>query len=90
LAEGRTVDRHPHIFLLQVHQPTIAILATTVLSFLPTCARSWAELHFPEWFLPDRIVLKTRRTGDDMDDAVAAEISTRNLRHTTALGPYRE
>ena len=83
------MERHPHIFLLQVHQPAVAIFAAEVLSLLPACARSWAELHFPEWFLPDRIVLKTCRTGDDIDDEVAAELFDTELKAYNRLRPLQ-
>ena len=38
---------------------------------------------------PDRIVLKTRRTGDDIDDAVAAEMLDTELKACNRLRPLQ-
>lgn len=40
--------------------------------FLPTFAQAWVKTVFIEWFLPDHVVLKLQKQGDE--EAVMAEL----------------
>ena len=73
--------------MLRVHKPAAIISAAiAILGRLPGFVRCWAESHFPEWFLPERIALKTRRM-DFYDDEPIDEIVKTEL-HETELKAY--
>jgi hypothetical protein len=45
----------------------MASFFTSATRLLPAFAQSWVQAVFPEWFLPDRAVLKTQKPGEDQE-----------------------
>lgn len=62
--------------MVRIHPSAIATLAVTLARCLPTSVRSWVEACFPEWFLPERVVLKTHKRGDVEDEIANGYIDT--------------
>ncbi|RKU43754.1 hypothetical protein DL546_006338 [Coniochaeta pulveracea] len=60
-------DLHPHVLGLQLCPSTMASFFTYATRFLPAFAQSWIHSVFPEWFLPDRAVLKIQKPGEDQE-----------------------
>jgi hypothetical protein len=58
-------SRHPHVLALQPRPSKTAGALGRLINLLPSFAQSWARRIFPEWFLPDRIVLKSQKQGGD-------------------------
>lgn len=86
-ATGTQVVKRPHVLLLQVHPSAIATLADTIIRLLPTRVRSWVVDLFPEWFLPDRVVLKMRKR--DVEDARAKELFDTEIEAYRRLRPLQ-
>ncbi|UPK90863.1 hypothetical protein LCI18_001798 [Fusarium solani-melongenae] len=61
-ATGRVSDHcHPNVLRLQIHTTFLALAIQTLISLLPLVLVSRIQAKFPEWFLPERIVLKIER-----------------------------
>ena len=45
----------------------VAIFIATIIGLLPDFAQSWLQAAFPEWFLPDRVVLKIQKPGEEKE-----------------------
>ncbi|KAJ3528749.1 hypothetical protein NM208_g10065 [Fusarium decemcellulare] len=65
-ATGTASDHaHPNVLRLRVQKTLLERTIQSVLSYFPIGLVSWAQNRFPEWLLPDRIVLKIKKDGWD-------------------------
>lgn len=68
---------HPHILKLHLRPSATARLIAGVAGFLPALAQSWVKVAFPEWFLPDYVVMKQQKHGEEkevMDELFDTEV----------------
>lgn len=87
-AFGRNISReHPHVLLLHIPPSTTARLITYCCGLLPSFAQSWVKALFPEWFLPDHVVLKTQKRGED--EMVARELFDTEVQAYDRLKPVQ-
>jgi hypothetical protein len=57
---------HPHVLGLQIRPSTVAsLIASVTRLLLPAFAQSWVHAAFREWFLPDQVVLKMQKSGEE-------------------------
>jgi hypothetical protein len=64
-ASGSTIDGSRHVLRLRVKPSLIAGLLGIFVGILPRPAQLWAKTRWPEWFLPQAIILKKRKDGWD-------------------------
>ncbi|KAH6631308.1 hypothetical protein F5144DRAFT_214755 [Chaetomium tenue] len=84
-ATGARNDReHPNVLRLRVHVSVLQRTIQTLVRWLPSPLRSWAERSFPEWFLPLNIVLKQKKEGwdEEFDTEIATYQKLRGLQGT--------
>ncbi|KAK4156995.1 lipopolysaccharide core heptose(II) kinase RfaY [Chaetomidium leptoderma] len=56
---------HPHLLNLHLRPCRVAGFLSHCFNPPPAFIQSWARRIFPEWFLPDHIVLKSQKQGVD-------------------------
>ncbi|KXX81130.1 Lipopolysaccharide core heptose(II) kinase RfaY [Madurella mycetomatis] len=56
---------HPHILELHIRPSTVASLIGSCVGLLPGFAQSWVQAVLPEWFLPNHVVLKKQKEGEE-------------------------
>ncbi|CAG9986281.1 unnamed protein product [Clonostachys byssicola] len=62
--------RTPNVYALHLQPPSAFVrFLLHLLQSFPSFIRSWFHLHLPEWFLPNRIVLKCQKRGTDVEYA---------------------
>ncbi|KAH6635847.1 hypothetical protein F5144DRAFT_159242 [Chaetomium tenue] len=76
---------HPHILELHIHPSTIATFISSCVGFLPGFIQSWTRNRFPEWFLPNRVVLKQQKQGEE--EMMMAELFDTELKAYDRLKP---
>jgi hypothetical protein len=67
---GAPTDRdHLNVLRLRVRHSILQLAIQTLVGWLPLSLRSWVRSAFPEWFLPEKIVLKKQKSGweDELD-----------------------
>lgn len=52
---------HPNVLRLAIHRPALHRFWDTCFRHMPSFVRSWIRTLFPEWFLPDHVILKSER-----------------------------
>ncbi|KAF4423770.1 hypothetical protein F53441_14246 [Fusarium austroafricanum] len=61
-AAGSTADNcHPNVLLLRIEPSVVQSAVQFLFRVLSLITGPWVESKFPEWFLPDRIVLKSQK-----------------------------
>ncbi|KAK4235943.1 lipopolysaccharide core heptose(II) kinase RfaY [Achaetomium macrosporum] len=55
----------PHLLHLHICPSLVASFVGYCFDHLPAFARSWFNAILPEWFLPDHLVLKTQKQGEE-------------------------
>ncbi|GKU09528.1 unnamed protein product [Fusarium langsethiae] len=61
-ATGSTADHcHPNVLLLRIEPSFVQRAVQLLFRVLSLTTGPWVESKFPEWFLPDRIVLKSQK-----------------------------
>lgn len=63
---------HPHILELHIRPSTVARLIKACVRLLPAFVQSWIRTALPEWFLPDHVVLKQQKRGEE--EAILEEL----------------
>ncbi|KAK4156608.1 lipopolysaccharide core heptose(II) kinase RfaY [Chaetomidium leptoderma] len=58
---------HPHVLGLYIRPSMVANLIASTIRLLPTFVQSRAQTVFPEWFLPDHVILKTQKPGEEKE-----------------------
>ncbi|KAJ8130337.1 hypothetical protein O1611_g3292 [Lasiodiplodia mahajangana] len=62
------------VLRLAIHRPALPRFWVTCFRNMPSFVRSWICTLFPEWFLPDHVILKSERKDeeDSFDDEIRA------------------
>ncbi|SCO92716.1 uncharacterized protein FRV6_16844 [Fusarium oxysporum] len=74
-ATGSAADRcHPNVLLLRIEGTFVQYAIKFLCQVLSTVTGSWIESKFPEWFLPERIVLKFQKLNweEEFDNELIA------------------
>ncbi|KAL8288753.1 hypothetical protein RB597_000716 [Gaeumannomyces tritici] len=71
-ARGKVCGHHPNVVFLRVLPSTLGRLSDCLSRFLPATWKDRFEARWPEWFLPDRIILKREKPGwkEEFDNEV--------------------
>ncbi|KAJ4327747.1 hypothetical protein N0V84_001856 [Fusarium piperis] len=65
-ATGSASDnRHPNVLRLKIRRTFTERVIQAIVSFLPLAWACWIRSRFPEWCLPEKIVLKIEKDGWD-------------------------
>ncbi|KAL1877368.1 hypothetical protein VTK73DRAFT_8663 [Phialemonium thermophilum] len=82
---------HPHVFKLQIRPSvTAGWIQSCVRLLLPTAVQAWARAAFPEWFLPDTVVIKQeKRAADPEDQEVMEELFDNEIKAYDRLKPLQ-
>ncbi|RMJ05141.1 hypothetical protein CDV36_014195 [Fusarium kuroshium] len=65
-ATGSASDNcHPNVLRLRIRRTFIERVIQAIVSFLPLAYAYWIRSRFPEWCLPEKIVLKIEKDGWD-------------------------
>ncbi|EGX97231.1 Protein kinase-like domain [Cordyceps militaris CM01] len=75
-------DLHPHVLGLQLRPSAVANLIASAVGLLPPRVQGWIRALFPEWFLPDCVVMKMRKSGECeeiLDEHFDAELKAYRL-----------
>ncbi|KAK3356300.1 hypothetical protein B0T25DRAFT_474174 [Lasiosphaeria hispida] len=86
LATGLT-HLHPHIIELHIRPSMVASLVGSYVRLLPAFAQSWARTALPEWFLPDHVVLKQQKQGEE--EIIMAELFDTEVKAYGRLKPLQ-
>lgn len=92
---ARLSDLHPHVLDLHICPSTVASFVRSFIRLLPlpVSAQSWIRgVLLPEWFLPDKLVLKQQkpREEDDEDgDEIMAELFDTEVKAYDQLRPLQ-
>ncbi|KAK4177782.1 lipopolysaccharide core heptose(II) kinase RfaY [Triangularia setosa] len=78
---------HPHILRLHIRPSTAASLVGSCVRLVPGFAQFWVHVAFPEWFLPDHIVLKQQKQGEE--EVVTAELFDTEVQAYNRLQPLQ-
>ncbi|KAI1144721.1 hypothetical protein F4825DRAFT_445649 [Nemania diffusa] len=71
---------HPDVLRLAIHRSTLPRFWDTCFRHMPSFVRSRIYNLFPEWFLPDHVILKSERT--DEEDSFDTEVCAyEHLKH---------
>jgi hypothetical protein len=76
-AAGLAVDGSRNVLRLRLRPSMIAGILGAVAGLLPRAAQLWAKTRWPEWFLPQTVVLKKRKEGWDEEFENETHIYTR-------------
>ncbi|KAL8303429.1 hypothetical protein RB600_007059 [Gaeumannomyces tritici] len=70
---GKVCDHHPNVVFLRVLPTTLSRLSGCLSRLLPATWKERLEVRWPEWFLPDHIILKREKPDwvEEFDDEVA-------------------
>ncbi|CAH0043141.1 unnamed protein product [Clonostachys rhizophaga] len=65
---------HPHVLRLKIHRTPLERVIQSLFWIGSRAGGAWLQNRFPEWFLPERIVLKSQKNHweDEFDQEVAA------------------
>ncbi|KAL8377060.1 hypothetical protein RB595_007953 [Gaeumannomyces hyphopodioides] len=71
-ARGKVCGHHPNVVFLRVLPSTLGRLSDCLSRLLPATWRDRLEARWPEWFLPDRIILKREKPNwkEEFDNEV--------------------
>ncbi|CAH0046088.1 unnamed protein product [Clonostachys solani] len=74
-ATGAASDHaHPNVLRLQIHRTLLERFIQSLFWIISRADGVWLRNRFPEWFLPERIVLKSQKNNweEEFDQEVAA------------------
>ncbi|KAM0439585.1 hypothetical protein ACHAPT_000677 [Fusarium lateritium] len=83
------MDHHPNVLRLRVDASPLQQFIHCVVSFVPSLVRSYVKTIFPEWFLPENIVLKTERVGKEEEHGDPDELMDTEIRAYKQLKPVQ-
>ena len=78
---------HSHTFRLQIPPSPLQRSIQRLTSLLPQTWRLWTERSFPEWFLPQTIILKTEKTS--LEPVVSRKLFHTEVEAYRRLGPLQ-
>ncbi|KAG8668436.1 hypothetical protein FPOAC2_07719 [Fusarium poae] len=81
-ANGTTFDHyHPNVLRLRIHHSSFDRFIKSLFSFISSAIGTWIQGRFPEWFLPEKIVLKIEKDNweDEFNQEVVAYDKLRSI-----------
>ncbi|GAB1313087.1 hypothetical protein MFIFM68171_03297 [Madurella fahalii] len=90
VAEGTILDScHPDILQLSIQHSAVSRVVSSFCALLPSFLQSAARIAFPEWFLPDRIILKSQKRHEDIEELVARSLFDTEVEAYNRLKPLQ-
>ncbi|GAB1309939.1 hypothetical protein MFIFM68171_00149 [Madurella fahalii] len=84
---AKLTSEHPHVLLLRIPSSATARFISHCCGLLPRFVQSWVKALFPEWFLPDHVVLKSQKRGEE--EMIMRELFDTELKAYDRLKPLQ-